>query len=289
MQLTGDGHVHTEWSWDTGGPSSAAVGRMEATCRRAVEIGLPALAFTEHLDVTGWQIESQDLLDHLSPLVDQDGVLTPEPLDVAGYLDGVERCRRQFPELRILTGVEFGQPHVDGTAARAMIDFGLLDRINGSLHTLPLSTDGAVPTGARSEPITLYRRWPAERVMRAYLSEMLIMIESVDPFEVVTHIDYAVRYWPEHQGPFDPRRFEDEFRQVLRAIAVSGRALELNVGGLIRPWIPQWWTEEGGRAITFASDAHAPQGLAGNFFEAMTMAEHHGFRPGRQPEAFWTR
>jgi hypothetical protein len=30
MSLTGDGHVHSEWSWDTGVPHSAAAGGMEA-------------------------------------------------------------------------------------------------------------------------------------------------------------------------------------------------------------------------------------------------------------------
>jgi histidinol-phosphatase (PHP family) len=94
--------VHSEWSWDTGGPRSDAAGRMEAMCHRAVKMGLPALAFTEHLDITGWAIGQEDLLDHLRP-------------------------------------------------------------------------------------------------------------------------------------PFDPRAFEDEFRQAMRAVAGSGRALELNVGGLIRP------------------------------------------------------
>jgi histidinol-phosphatase (PHP family) len=41
--------------------------------------------------------------------------------------------------------------------------------------------------------------------------------------------------------------------------------LELNVGGPLRPWIPQWWSEDGGRAITFASDAHTTDALASNF------------------------
>src|SRR5829696_9525767 len=79
------------------------------------------------------------------------------------------------------------------------------------------------------------------------------------------------------------------FRQAMRAVAGSGRALELNIGGPIRPWIAQWWAEEGGRAITFGSDAHTTDWLAGNFYEAMAMAEHFGFRPGHRPEDFWTR
>jgi histidinol-phosphatase (PHP family) len=139
MLLTGDGHVHSEWSRDTGGPRSAAAGRMEAMCRRALKIGLPALAFTEHLDLTGWVIDPEDLLDHLRPLVGDNGLLIPEPLDVGGYLESVELCRRQYPELRILTGVEFGQPHIDANNARPLIDLSALDRVNGSLHTLPMS------------------------------------------------------------------------------------------------------------------------------------------------------
>ena len=43
-----DRHVHTEWSWD------AALGEMTATCAGAVELGLPAVAFTEHADFNAW-------------------------------------------------------------------------------------------------------------------------------------------------------------------------------------------------------------------------------------------
>ncbi len=287
MALTGDGHVHSEWSWDTGGPGSDAAGRMQAMCRRALKIGLPALAFTEHLDLTGWIIDQDDLLDHLRPLVADGGLLTPDPLDVGGYLDSIDRCRRQFPGLRILSGVEFGQPHIDTYRARVLVDLSALDRVNGSLHTLPMSDQ---PGALRCEPITLYRCWPAERVIGEYLAEVRRMIARSDVYEVLSHIDYAVRYWPTGQeGPFNPRVFEDVFRQVMRDIAGSGRALELNIGGPLRPWIPQWWSEEGGRAITFGSDAHTTEAVAGNFYEAMAMAEHFGFRQGRQPEDFWTR
>lgn len=103
-----------------------------------------------------------------------------------------------------------------------------------------------------------------------------------------THIDFAVRSWPtERVGPFDPAEFEEGFRTAMRALAASDRALELNTRRLW-PWIPQWWAEEGGRAITFGSDAHRAQDVAANFPEAMLMAEYFGFTPGRRPEDFWT-
>ena len=79
-----------------------------------------AWAFTEHLDLTGWVIDQDDILDHLRPLLGDDGLLTPDPLDVGGYLDSIDRCRRQFPGLRILSGVEFGlATHRRGEGAAA--------------------------------------------------------------------------------------------------------------------------------------------------------------------------
>lgn len=142
MGLTGDGHVHSEWSWDVGvgEPDGHAAGRMQSMCRRAVRIGLPALAFTEHLDIGSWTIEPDDLLEHLRSLVN-DGVLEPPMLDADGYLDNIDRCRHEFPQLRILTGVELGQPHLDAAEARQVIDLDALDRVNGSLHTIPTSDE----------------------------------------------------------------------------------------------------------------------------------------------------
>ncbi|MGY2130243.1 PHP domain-containing protein [Blastococcus sp. SYSU DS0617] len=282
--LPADAHVHSEFSWDTGGPAAAsAAGTMRRTCARAVRIGLPAVIFTEHLDVSGWRAAPEDFAEHHRRLIDRDGLMQPPPLDVEGYVDSIERCRREFPDLRILTGVELGQPHLDRRAAEALVDFSTLDRVNGSLHTLPHD-------GHRSEPVTLFREWsdPAE-VIWTYLAEVPVMVDGGD-FEVFTHIDYAARSWPaDEHGPFDHLRFEDGFRQAMRAIASTGRALEMNTGRPLRPWIPQWWAEEGGRAVSFGSDDHATNGLAAHFHEAVALLDHVGFAPGTRPEDFWTR
>lgn len=281
--LTADAHVHSEWSWDAGSDAASA-GAMRRVCDRATRIGLPAVVFTEHLDFEdAWRVDGGDIGEHAQKYVDDTGYVRLPTFDIDGYLDAVERCRHDYPELRILTGVEFGQPHLWEERATALLSRGVIDRINGSLHMLPFDH------GDRTEPTTLYRYQPADQVMWAYLDEIPRLVAGSDSFEVFTHIDYAARSWPvQTAGPFDPRKFEEGFRTAMRALASSDRALEMNTRRLWS-WIPQWWAEEGGRTVSFGSDAHDAASLAANFPEAMAMLEHFGFQPGARPEDLWTR
>ncbi|GAA0996715.1 PHP domain-containing protein [Nocardiopsis tropica] len=276
-----DGHVHSEWSWDTGGPSSGAAGRMAATCVRALEIGLPGMVFTEHLDLDiNWRSTTDDLLEHQRRLLTDEGYVAVPEFDVDGYSAAIKRCRAEFPTVRILTGVEVGQPHVHPDRIRALTS--RFDRINGSLHTLPVGGD-------RFEPNTVYSMWPADEVILAYLDEAHRMLEAADLFEVFCHLDYAVRTWPTRRaGEFQPSRFENHFRQTLRAIAQTDLVLEINTG-IMRPWLTQWWAEEGGQQVTFGSDAHEPRHLAAHFVEAVDLARDSGYVPGETPDLPWRR
>ncbi|HZC26239.1 MAG TPA: PHP domain-containing protein [Actinopolymorphaceae bacterium] len=276
MPLPTDSHVHSEWSWD------ALRGSMERTCARAVEIGLPAVAFTEHADYTAWTVTPSDFHEDLQGLIDPDGTLAPPELDLNGYLECIDQCRDKYPDLRILTGVEFGQPHWDREVATKMIDTAGFDRVLGSLHVLPYGETFL-------EPPDLFTLRPTADVMRDYLAEVARLIADSDVFAVLAHIDYAVRYWPAHAGPYDPSAFEDEFRHALRVLADTDRALEVNTAIPLHEQVVQWWRDEGGAAVTFGSDAHDPTALARGFDEAAAMVEAHGFRPGRHPYDFWTR
>ena len=87
-----DNHVHTRYSWDTPGTST-----MQRACERAVAEGLPAIAFTEHLDFTVWLDEDRATADGL---IDRHPA-QQTPIDVEAYLAELEECRDRFPELRI--------------------------------------------------------------------------------------------------------------------------------------------------------------------------------------------
>jgi histidinol-phosphatase (PHP family) len=277
--LPADSHVHSEWSWDT------PVGSMEGSCARAVELGLPGIAFTEHLDFTTYTIALAGpyASEHLTSLADPDGELTPPTFDPLAYLEAIEACRQRYPDLRILSGLEMGQPHWHETTFAAVLGAGQFDRVLGSLHCLP--------DGERfAEPWLLYPRRVATEVVREYLADIPRLIDGRVPFSVLAHIDYPVRSWPEEAaGPFDPWVFEGEFRAALRATARSGRALEISTRIPLHATILTWWHEEGGDAVTFGSDAHLPDFVGHGFRDAAAMAEAHGFRPGRSPYDLWGR
>jgi histidinol-phosphatase (PHP family) len=286
--LPPDDHVHSEWSWD------AVLGSMEASCARAVELGLPSIAFTEHVDRSMWRVDLERararmqgdapsrLFERIAAGVGPDGRFTPPALDVEGYLASIERCRARFSDLRIVTGVELGEPHWFAEQTRALLATGAFERVLGSQHSLDLDGDPVEAGGC-------FERHGTEATVRAYLAETLRMIESCDAFAVLAHVDYPIRYWPEQAGPHDPRAFEEEYRAVLRALAQTGRALEVNTRLPLHPLVVRWWHEIGGAAVTFGSDAHNPTLVARGFAAAAAMVEAQGFRPGPAPHDFWTR
>jgi histidinol-phosphatase (PHP family) len=275
MTLPADSHVHTEFSWD------APLASMERSCARAAELGLPAIACTEHLDHTAWPVDGSD--DYLSSLAGPDGLLRPPAFDATGYLAAIARCRERFPGLRILSGLELGEPHWHAEACAAVLGTGTFERVLGSLHCLPIGDGFAEPPG-------LYPDRDAAQVVRDYLAEVVRLVAGSDVFSVLAHIDYPVRSWPARDaGPFDPGAFEPEFRAALRATARSGRALEINTRLPLSATILGWWHEEGGDAVTFGSDAHDPADVARGFADAAGLAEAYGFRPARSPYDFWGR
>jgi histidinol-phosphatase (PHP family) len=274
-----DSHVHSEWSWD------APAASMRGSCARAVELGLPGIAFTEHLDFTTFAValDGPYASDHLTSLASPDGQLSPPAFDVVGFMEAIDECRQRFPDLKIFSGLEMGQPHWHPAEFSAVLQAGQFDRVLGSLHCLP---DG----DQFAEPWLLYPHWDAAALVRAYLADIPRLVASDIAFTVLAHIDYPIRSWPtETAGPFDPTAFEDEFRAALRATADSGRALEINTRIPLHSTILTWWHDEGGDAVTFGSDAHLPDFVGHEFRDAAAMAEAYGFRPGRHPYDLWGR
>jgi histidinol-phosphatase (PHP family) len=242
---------------------------MEESCRQAVRLGLPAIAFTEHADhVPGAGV-----------------------VDVEGYSESVDRCRYLFPDLQILSGVELGEPHRFPKETAALLRQYPFDLLLGSCHSIPVGED-LVFIGDKG---TLLPDVAHESV-RTFFAETLALIEQAPLFAVLTHVDLPKRYWPHDDVPFIESDVEEEYRSVLGAAAGAGMALEINTGGgdvshgpCPGPIVVKWWCEAGGTAISFASDAHAARDICSAFDLATDIAESAGFRPASHGFGFWLR
>ena len=276
--LPSDSHVHTEWSWD------APDGSMERTCLRAVELGLPSVAFTEHADMTGWTLPRDAPVPEEWQHRVTEGVFSPPPIDLDGYRDCLERCRARYPGLRIYSGVELSEPHWHADRSTSLLRTGGFERVLASVHSARLVTGSGF-----TEVSASYDDQTPEQVVRDYLIETVHLIEQFDDFEILAHIDYPVRYWPAEARPYSPNDFEDEYRHVLRLLVDAGKVLELNTRVPLHPQVLTWWFQEGGQSVTFASDAHDPASLATGFNDAVHMTEAAGFRPGSDPLGIWRR
>jgi histidinol-phosphatase (PHP family) len=281
--LPPDNHVHSQFSWDTSRGAS-----MEGACRRAVQVGLPAVAFTEHVDFTEWGALDNPpdggpgTLDGIPPAIaGREQVL---PLDVDGYRASIDRCRDRFPDLRILSGIEAGEPHHFEGGVAAVLKEGQFDRVLGSLHSI-------VHDGRLMYTDRVFEYLSADVVMRDYFAELLRLVEGSDVFQVLAHCDYPRRYWPSGRtGEYREADYEQEYRAVFRALAASDRALELNTRSpLASATLMRWWYEEGGDAVSFGSDAHLPLRVGARFDVAVDVAAAAGFRPGRDEYDFWRR
>jgi histidinol-phosphatase (PHP family) len=250
---------------------------MTRSCEQALALGLPGVAFTDHLDFTAWADGDQIGAEHLDP----HRYTRMRLLDVTGYLAAVEDCRQRYPELRILSGAEIGEAHLWGASAGAVVARSGFDRILGSLHAIPFG-------GRLTAADHLFPRMPAADVMRRYFAELLRLVEGSGIFQVLAHLDFPRRMWPWRAGPYDERAFEAEYRAVLRALAAGDRVLEVNTKSpLVSSDLVRWWREAGGKAVSFGSDAHQPWRVGDRFKLAVDVVEAAGFRAGRDRLDFW--
>ena len=250
---------------------------MVRTCEQAIAVGLPAVAFTEHLEFTVG-VAGDAIVDVAT---DHRWWGRIRPLDVTGYLASVEECRQRFPGLRILSGVEAGESHLFGASAGAVVRGHAFDRVLGSLHAVPYQGRLVAADG-------LFGAMPDDDAMRYYFAELVALIEGSDLFEVLAHLDFPRRYWPKGPHLYREAPFEEDYRAVLRALASSGRVLEINTKSpLVSVDLVRWWREAGGTAVSFGSDAHLPGRVGDRFKLAVDVVEAAGFRPGRDPFDFW--
>jgi histidinol-phosphatase (PHP family) len=139
-----------------------------------------------------------------------------------------------------------------------------------------------------SEPESSGVYFGSHNLRQAYLPyfEELLRAARSSLGDVLGHFDLVKRYGTAHYGPFDPVRFEDEIRSILRAAVETGVGLEINTSGQRQsPGAPyptsavlRWYREIGGEVLTVGSDAHHADQLGAGVQDALALARATGFK-----------
>jgi histidinol-phosphatase (PHP family) len=220
--------MHTNFSED-------ADDTPEAMCRRAIELGVPEIGFSEHWDVGPYETKPR--------------FFKPEP-----WYAELERLRGLFAgQLLIRAGIEIAEPHLypqetTEVLARAPFDYAI-----GSVHFVGPNFM------FNGEYLQTHS---ADDVYGNYFTEMDRMVQTSE-IDIVAHFDIPARSGKPIFG-YEPARYEEKIRSALKTIIERNLAVDINVSGLRKPsqiimpdpLILKWYAEMGGQRVTLGSDAH---------------------------------
>jgi len=223
-----DYHMHSLFSED--GDDS-----LETMCQRAIKLGIPEIGFSEHWDV--------------GPYESNPRYFKPEP-----WYAELERLRSLFAgKLVIRAGIEVAEPHLYKQETAEVLLRAPFDYVIGSVHYVGRNFmfDGEY-----------FRAHTADEVYDNYFDELDRMVRVAN-IDIVAHFDIPARNGIPVFG-YEPLRYEEKIRSVLKTCIERGLTLDINVSGLrktsrnIMPdaRILKWYTEMGGQRLTLGSDAH---------------------------------
>lgn len=247
-----DLHVHTKFSFDGAVDGS---GEPEAVADAAIAAGLRAIALTDHCDI-------DDVLDGIYP-----------PYPAGAIHSAVERLKTDYSgRLKILRGIELGEPHARPDAAKKLLSERNFDFVIGSLHNLRGYPDFYFLRFERMEEMQLVH------IARRMINELREIVEfeyNSRHIDSLAHITYMSRYLDECGVEFDLTRFDAEWHGLFRSMIDCGVALEINTSGLrkggkLMPDTPlvSLYADTGGRLFTLGSDAHTARDVGKNLLDA---------------------
>lgn len=218
---------------------------LEAMCEAALKAGLSEIAVTDHYDV--------------NPL--PDGIDFPPAVLSDVYTDVMGAREKYKGKLKVLFGIELGQPTQNEPLALKLLGDYKYDFIIGSLHNVENEMDFYFIDYKNVSKNKLIRLW------EAYLNETLTHIEwGKGRFHTLAHFGYLIRYYKKN-GLADMVSFSDKIdivSEIFKKVIDCNMALEINTSGIrqgLGECIPsdfclKLYRDLGGEMFTIGSDAH---------------------------------
>ena len=254
-----DYHMHTYYSDDSSTP-------MKSQVKRAIELGLDEICFTDHVDY-GVKVDC----DEPNPKHMAVNVNYPK------YFREIDEMRNEFRGIKIKAGLEFGvQTHTINQYER------LFERYHDELDFILLSIHQINDLDLWSGEYQSGRT--QDEYNRCYYNELLNVMKNFHDYSVLAHLDLIVRYDRKGIYPFDKVR--DIVNEILRTAIDDHKGIELNTSSRrykltdTQPSreILKMYREMGGEIITLGSDAHTPDYVYAYMEEAKNILRDLGYR-----------
>ena len=255
MALSANYHIHTY-------RCKHAEGDCRDYCEQAVAQGMETVGFADHTPLPDGRWPEVRMEMH----------------ELDGYVRSVRQAGREFPQLRVLLGMEVEiLPQYVEFYEQELLGKRQFDYLIGSVHYIPVR--------ARWQHVWQKARGP--EVIRAYAELAVATIES-GLVSCVAHPDLLGVI--EEDWNVD---YADAAREVCAAAAAARVPLEINARGIRNgliartdgteryryPWTPFWEVAaDEGASVVIGSDAHAPDEVAAGEQEIRTLIAELGLR-----------
>ena len=252
-----DFHTHSDNSFD-------AESSVDEMCRAAISRGISAIAITDHCEAPYINLGENCEFGSFDRQI---------PKSVK---DALAAKKKYEGKLKVLCGVELGEPMHDPEQTAHALKYADFDFILASVHNLRNRDDFYYMD---------YSKVDVDEILAEYFSE-LAETASFEHFDSLSHLTYPLRYIFERTGVFpDLTKHMSQIENIFNILIKNKKALEINVSGLYQPIKTTLPHQElinlfhsmGGEYVTIGTDAHIADRVGVGIENGIHAAKKAGF------------
>lgn len=249
-----DMHTHTSNSADCNEI-------MENTVKSAIEKGISVLAFTDHCDLTYFDV--RDNYDSIKESFEE-----------------ADAMREKYKDkIKILSGIELGEYIYNKNLGDYMLKSFDYDVVIASIHVRRDNTVFSFTDYSKEKEADI------NEMLEEYFEDLYELAKVMD-YDILAHLTIPYRYINGKYGySFNSRDYEEIITKILKTVIKREKALEINTSGvknsgMLFPdeWIIEKYYDLGGRIITIGADAHLSENVASGFEEVEEYLKKLGFK-----------
>lgn len=247
-----DYHTHCEFSYDSNVP-------LYDVCEKAINIGLKEIAITDHVDIF-------------------DNRAFNHSIDITNRDIAFKEIQKVFKDkIKIVKGIELGQPHHNDKEAKKFYDNTETDFIIGSVHYMRNKIEMDESD---------YSEMDCKQFYFEYLKEIKELAEYYE-YDVLGHLTFPLRYMAQQNNiKLDLTSFKSDFENIFKIVIKRKKGIEVNTSGLRQKLgetmppkdVLKIYKDCGGQIITVGSDAHIIKDIGQGILEDFKDLKEVGFK-----------